>query len=117
MAIMLCRKQHAEIGLDAPRNNDFDVEDKECSGALKKFEDEELEALLHKDSYQIPAKLAELLGVDHTTASKCLKVLGMIQKQGHWMPYELKPRNVERRFSRAKSCFNSRKGKVFCIIL
>ena len=22
----------------------------------------------------------------------------MIQKQGHWMPYELKPRDVERRF-------------------
>ena len=31
------------------RNNDFDVEDKERSGAPKKFEEEELEALLHED--------------------------------------------------------------------
>jgi len=28
----------------------IDVEDKERSGASKKFEDEELEALLHEDS-------------------------------------------------------------------
>ncbi|KYM98252.1 hypothetical protein ALC62_11050 [Cyphomyrmex costatus] len=32
------------------------------------------------------AKFAESLGVDHTTVSKRLKLLGMIQKQGHWMP-------------------------------
>jgi len=43
------------------------------------------------------AELAESLGVDHTTLSKCLKVSGMIQKQGHWVPYELKPKNVEQR--------------------
>ena len=24
--------------------------------------------------------------------------MGMIQKQGNWVPYELKPRDVERRF-------------------
>ena len=32
------------------KNNDFDVEDKEYSGTSKRFEDEELEALLHEDS-------------------------------------------------------------------
>lgn len=32
------------------KNNDFDVEDKERSGAPKKFEDEELEALLDENS-------------------------------------------------------------------
>jgi len=56
------------------KNNDFDVEDKERSGAPKKFEDEELEALLHEDSYQTLAELAESLRVDHTTVSKRLKV-------------------------------------------
>jgi len=107
---MLCRKQHAEIGLDA-KNNDFDVEDKELWIRIsKKFEDEELEALLHEDSCQTLAKLAE--GVDHTTISKRLKALRMIQKQGHWVPYELKPRNVERRLLRVNSCLNGRKGKV-----
>lgn len=63
-ATMLCRKQHAEIGLD-----DFDVEDKERSGAPRKFEDEELETLLHEDSCQAQAELSESLRVDHTTVS------------------------------------------------
>ncbi|KAG5319443.1 MOS1T transposase, partial [Pseudoatta argentina] len=29
-----------------------------------------------------------------STVSKRLKGLGMIQKQGHWVPYELKPRTT-----------------------
>ena len=33
-------------------NNDFDVEDKESCNAPKKFEDKELEALLHEDPCQ-----------------------------------------------------------------
>ncbi|EFN78223.1 Histone-lysine N-methyltransferase SETMAR, partial [Harpegnathos saltator] len=49
------------------KNNDFDVEDKERSGAPKKFEDEELEALLDEDPCQTQNELAESLGVDHTT--------------------------------------------------
>ena len=47
------------------KNNDFDAEGKEFSSTLKKFEAEELEALLHKDSCQVQAELAESLGVDH----------------------------------------------------
>ena len=62
------------------KNNDFDVEDKERSGSPKKFENEELEALLHEDSCQAPAELAESLGVDHTVVSKRLNIFGMIQK-------------------------------------
>jgi len=52
------------------KNNDFDVENKERSGASKKFEDKELKALLYEDSYQTLAELAESLGIDHTTISK-----------------------------------------------
>ncbi|EFN83814.1 Histone-lysine N-methyltransferase SETMAR, partial [Harpegnathos saltator] len=55
------------------KNNDFDVEDKERSGAPKKFEDEELEALLDEDPCQTQNELAESLGVDHTTVAKRLK--------------------------------------------
>ncbi|EFN77463.1 hypothetical protein EAI_12768, partial [Harpegnathos saltator] len=44
------------------KNNDFDVEDKERSGAPKKFEDEELEALLDEDPCQTQNELAESLG-------------------------------------------------------
>ena len=106
-ATMLCWKQHAEIGFRYLKNNDFD-EDKEHPGTLKKFEDNELEALLHEDSCQAQAELVESLGVDHTTVSKCLKALGMIQKLGHWVLYELN--GV---LSYVNSCFNGRKGKVF----
>ena len=40
--------------------------------------------------------IAESLGVDHTTVSKHLVALGMIQKQGHRCPYKLKPRDIDR---------------------
>ena len=49
----------------------------------KKFEDKELEALLHENSCQAEVELEESLGVDYTTVSKSLKALGIIQKQGH----------------------------------
>ncbi|KAG5314668.1 MOS1T transposase, partial [Pseudoatta argentina] len=54
------------------KNNDFQLEDKERSGAPKKFQE-----------------LGKILQVDESTVSKRLKGLGMIQKQGHWVPYEL----------------------------
>ena len=75
-------------------NNDFDVEDKERSGAPEKFEDEELEALLDEDSCQTLGELAESLGADHTTLSERMKALRMIQKQ-------------------ESQGFKGRKGKVF----
>ena len=54
------------------------MEGKERSDAPKKFEDEELEALLDEALCQTQAELAESLGVDHTTLLKRLKALGMI---------------------------------------
>jgi len=61
------------------------------------YEDAELEALLNEDSCPTQKELALTLGVTQQTISYRLK-LGIIQKQGNWVPYELKPRNVERRF-------------------
>jgi len=60
------------------------------------YEDAELEALLDEDSCQTQKELALTLGVIQQTISYRLKSLEMIQKQGNWVPYELKPRNVER---------------------
>ena len=54
-------------------NNDFDVKHKECSGAPKKFEDKEFEALLDENLCQTLAEIAESLGVDHTRLPKRLK--------------------------------------------
>lgn len=95
------------------KNNDFDVEVKERSGAPTMFADEILEALLHEDSYQAQAELAESLRVDYTTVSKRLKALGMTQKQEHWLPYELKSRYVERRLVTCEQLLQQQKRKSF----
>ncbi|KAG5319036.1 MOS1T transposase, partial [Pseudoatta argentina] len=71
------------------KNNDFELEDKERSG--------------------------KILQVDESTVSKRLKGLGMIQKQGHWVPYELKPRDVERRFGTCELLLQRQKRKGFLI--
>ncbi|KAG5317792.1 MOS1T transposase, partial [Pseudoatta argentina] len=76
------------------KNNDFQLEDKERSGAPKKFQDKELEQLLDEDPSQTLSELGKILQVDESTVSKRLKGLGMIQKQGHGVPYELNPRTT-----------------------
>jgi len=48
-------------------------------------------------------ELAESLGVTQQAVSVRLRAMGMIQKQGNWVPYELKSRNVESDFSLANS--------------
>jgi len=43
-------------------------------------------------------ELVQSLGIAQSTISMRLVALEMIQKQGNWVPYELKPRDLERRF-------------------
>ncbi|GBP55459.1 Mariner Mos1 transposase [Eumeta japonica] len=95
------------------KNNDFELEDKERSGAQKKFEDEKLEELLDQDRCQTLTELGKTLQVNESTVSKHLKVLGMIQKQGHWVPYELKLRDMERRFLTCELLLQRQKRKGF----
>jgi len=58
-------------------------------------------------------ELALTLGVTQQTISYCLKSLEMIQKQGNWVPYELKPRNVECRFFTCEMLLARHKQKDF----
>ena len=80
------------------KSGDFGLEDKERPGQPEKFEDEELEALLVEDCWQTQEELAESLGVTQAAISKRLKAAGYIPKQGNWVPHELKPGDVERRY-------------------
>ncbi|GFV45425.1 mariner Mos1 transposase [Trichonephila clavipes] len=79
------------------KNSDFEVEDQHGGGREMVFENAELEVLLDQDSCQTQQELSGSLAVTQQDISKRLKVMGMIQKQGNWVPYELKPRDVERR--------------------
>ncbi|KAG5319547.1 MOS1T transposase, partial [Pseudoatta argentina] len=56
------------------KNNDFELEDKERSGAPKKFQDKELEQLLDEDPSQTLSELGKILQVDESTVSKRLKM-------------------------------------------
>ncbi|KAG5339255.1 ANR17 protein, partial [Acromyrmex charruanus] len=47
------------------------MEDKECQGQSKKFEDEEVVALLDQDPSQTQEELAESLNVDRSTQQAC----------------------------------------------
>ena len=96
------------------KNGEFDVEDKERSGRPKVYEDVELEALLDEDSCQTQKELALTLGATQQTISYHLKSLRMIQKQGNSvLLYELKPRNIERRFFTCEMLLARHKRKGF----
>ncbi|UYV71393.1 hypothetical protein LAZ67_8002959 [Cordylochernes scorpioides] len=95
------------------KSGDFDTRDKERGGRPIKFEDAELEALLDEDSTQTQEELAETLGVTQQAILNRLKVMGMVQKQGNWVPYELKPGNIERRICTCKILLKRQNRKGF----
>ena len=89
------------------------VEDQNGGEKEKIFEDSELEALLAEDLCQMQKKLAESLGVTQQVISKRLKAMGMIQKHGNWVPCELKPRDIERRFFACEQLLQRQNRKGF----
>ncbi|UYV72202.1 SETMAR [Cordylochernes scorpioides] len=95
------------------KSGDFDTREKERGGRPMKFEDAELEALLDEDSSQTKEELAETLGVTQQAISNRLKVMGMVQKQENWVPYELKPGNIERRICTCELLLKRQNRKGF----
>ena len=79
----------------------------------RKFENEELEAILNEDPCQMQEELAESLNVDQSTISRLLKALVRIQKQGNWIQYELKPRDVDRQLCMFEMLLNRHKKILF----
>ena len=71
LAERTCQKWFARF-----KSGDFGLEDEERPGQPKKFEDEELEALLDEDCFQTQEELEESLGVTQAAISKRLKTAG-----------------------------------------
>jgi histone-lysine N-methyltransferase SETMAR len=106
--VRMCQRWFARF-----KTGDFGVEDKERPGQEKKFEDADLEALLDTDPSQTQEEIAEALGVTQQAISHRLRSLGMIRKVGNWVPYELRPRDVERRFFACEQLLERQKRKGF----
>ena len=66
----------------------FDLHDDEPP-----VEKEELERLLEEDPCRTPLELTEKLEVTHPAASRRLRKLGRIQKEGRWVPGQLTDEN------------------------
>ena len=108
LAERTCQKWFARF-----KSGDFGLEHEERPGQPKKFEDEELEALLDEDCCQTQEDLAESSGVTQAAISKRFKAAGYIQKQGNWFPHEPNPRDVERRFCMSEMLLERHKKKSF----
>ena len=75
LAERTCQKWSARF-----KSGDFGLKDEERPGQPKKFEDEELKALLDEDCFQTQEELAKSLGVTQAAISKRLKAAGYIPK-------------------------------------
>ena len=95
------------------KSDDFDVKDKERFGQPTAFEDEELQALVDEDPCQMQRQLAEALNCAQSVISDRLKALGKVYKEGKWVPYELKPRDIERRKTICEILFAKQQRKGF----
>lgn len=95
------------------KSNDFDVNDKPRSGQPKKFQDDELLALLHENSARTLQELGNELGVTEAAVSKRLNAMGKIQKEGRWVPHELSESAIHNRFNITVSLLARQKKKSF----
>ena len=74
------------------KSGDFYSTDNEHPGAAKKFEDEELQALLDEYPTQSQQQLVQTLNVPRGAIFQRLKAIGKIQKYGKWVPHQLNDR-------------------------
>ncbi|GJQ72279.1 hypothetical protein Trydic_g3369 [Trypoxylus dichotomus] len=96
------------------KSGDFDVNDRGRNGAPKKFKNRELEELFDIDPGQKLEELSAVLDIDRSTVGKRLHALGIVQKAGYWVPYELKERDIERRLI-TRDMLLQRQERVSCI--
>ena len=86
----------------------------------KKIRRQRIRGITRRRSESNARGASESLGVIQQAVSVRLRAMGMIQKQGNWVPYELNETLWNRKtlkgdFSLANSCFKDNREKVFCI--
>lgn len=95
------------------KNGDFDLKDKHHGNPPKKFENDELQALLDQNSSQSQVQLATSLKVSQQTISCRLHDMGKILKEGKWVPNQLTERNKEQRKTTCEILIARNKRKSF----
>ncbi|UYV67928.1 CNOT6L [Cordylochernes scorpioides] len=95
------------------KSDNFDLEEEERPGASPKIVDKYLEARLDEDPTQTQKEPSKTLGITQPAIFYRLKEIGMIRMVGNWAPYELKPRDVERRFFTGEQLLQRQKRKGF----
>lgn len=68
------------------KSGNFNLEDGGPIAPPKKFEDEDLKTLLGENSSVTQEELAKTFGVTQQTISQRLKAMGIIRKEGNWIP-------------------------------
>jgi transposase len=93
-------------GADAPSDDtcekwfkqfrNFSLSNNERGKPPKKFDNQELLEFLEEDPCQTLQEFSAALHVDASTVfSRLLHLMGMVQKQGSWVPHKLKERDIE----------------------
>jgi len=101
-------------GFKSLRTVNLTSKTKNVAEGRKCSEDAELEALLDKDSCQTQKRT--YIRSDSTNNFIAFEIIGNDSKKGNWILYELKPRNVERRFFTCEMLLARHKQKGFCIV-
>lgn len=93
------------------KDGDFDIDDRSREGRPKTFEDAELEALLDEDPCKTQEELASAFGYppNHFQAIACVGNDSKARNLG----YDLKPRDVERRFFTCEQLLQRQKREGF----
>lgn len=68
------------------KSGNYDLSNKERGKPPRKFEDSELQELLDEDDTQTQKQLADALYVGQAAVSRRLHAMGLIQKEGKWLP-------------------------------
>ena len=113
MVTILCQIRHAETGFDASKIMIFNLRIKNAVAHRKNLKTKNGGHARWRQISDASRTWKNITGWWVSCFKMFIKVLGMIQKQGHWMPYELKPRDVERRFVTCELLLQRQKRKRF----